>query len=173
MVNSSSILATLCGLALGGVIACGGMTQRKAQPTAGAAPASEDATMAARPGDPRLDEILARDTEIRTMRGELGLSTDPALSERNAWRAVPLSRAIETCSGPTTDSPKCEDVCNLADHICENADAICRIADDLTGNEWAEDKCSSAKVSCKDGKERCCACRPGYEVKTGTTTPAL
>jgi hypothetical protein len=169
-VNSTSLLATLCGLALGSVIACGGMAQRKAQPTASSpAPGAED--MAARPGDPRLDEILARDTEIRTMRGELGLPTDPALSERNAWKAVPLSRAIETCTDPPDTGPKCDDVCNLADHICENADEICRIAGELPGNEWAEDKCSSAKVSCKDGKQRRCDCTPGYEVKTGTSAP--
>ena len=109
--------------------------------------------------DPRLDEILERDNEIREFRRELGLQGDPSRSDREVWMVRPLSKARAVC--PThayPQTPKCKDVCNLADHICENADAICDLADELKSNQWARDKCASAKASCKDGKKRCCDC---------------
>jgi hypothetical protein len=119
-----------------------------------------------------LEEIQVRDTEIRAFRRDLGLSTDPSVSERNQWRIIHLSKAIEFC--PEYAEPKtakCQDMCSLADHICENAEEICRIADDLAGNSWAEDKCSSAKVSCKDGKKACCDCN-GDEPEAEPAPPA-
>ena len=56
---------------------------------------------------------------------------------------------------PTT----CDDVCSLADAICDNAEAICTIADELgKDDDFAQDKCTSAKASCREAKQKCCGC---------------
>ncbi len=157
---TSAFLAIATAALLG---SCGGMAPKKAQPTmAGAAPGttSEEALPGAPAdsSDPRLREILDRDTEIRSWRRDLGLATDPTVEEREEWAKLPLARAQEVCTAPEPASSRCQDMCTLADHICENADEICRIAGDLEGNAWADDKCAAAKSSCKDGKQRCCDC---------------
>lgn len=56
---------------------------------------------------------------------------------------------------PTT----CNDVCSLSDNICDNAEQICKLADELgPGDDYAQQKCTSAKASCKEAAQRCCAC---------------
>lgn len=150
------------------VAACAGTATRQSKPVmTGAAPGPDAAGMAAESAaepqpmihDPRLDEIRDRDNEIREFRREIGLRGDPSASDSEIWMVRPLSKALDVCpvhAYPQT--PKCKDVCNLADHICENADAICDLAGELDGNSWAQGKCASAKASCKDGKKRCCDC---------------
>jgi hypothetical protein len=63
------------------------------------------------------------------------------------------------CSEGHKVPPSCDDVCNLADAICDNAEAICTIAGELgKDDDFAQDKCSSAKGSCREAKQKCCGC---------------
>lgn len=157
------------GIAAGAlaVAACAGSAARQSRPVTTGAPGPDaaattaDSAAEAQPMvyDPRLDEIRDRDAEIREFRRELGLKGDPSATDSEVWMVRPLSKALDVCPVDAyPQTPKCKDVCNLADHICENADAICDLAGDLTRNQWAQDKCASAKASCKDGKKRCCDC---------------
>ena len=59
---------------------------------------------------------------------------------------------------PAEPTNTCNDVCTIAENICENAAAICRISDELENDRWADEKCASAKASCKEAKETCCGC---------------
>lgn len=53
---------------------------------------------------------------------------------------------------------QCGDVCELAGAICVNATSICRIAHDLKDEQWANQKCNSATMSCTRADNRCCQC---------------
>lgn len=99
-------------------------------------------------------EIVAMMTEIRGWRVELKLGlepTDRVLGSVDSARNVcPVFEVVD----------ECRDICTLADHICENADKICGLAEgELLGDQWAQDKCSSAKASCKEGRKQCCGCQ--------------
>ncbi len=146
-----AVTATLCGMATGlAIAACAKSTPTQVEPRQ---PRPVVTPIA-------LDEIQIRYTEIRDWRRELGLPTDPPLAERNQARMIPFD-VLKQPLCPEYPEPRtsnCQDMCSLADHICENAEEICRIAGDLHGNSWAEEKCSSAKASCKEGKKACCSC---------------
>jgi len=162
--KSAVIFLQGCAAVALAVAACAGTASRKPSvPVTTAAPGPDGGGMTAEAGpsvyDPRLDEIVERDKEIRDFRRELDLDSDPSRTDQELWMVRPLSKAIEVCPiDEYPQTPKCQDVCTLADHICENADAICDLAEDLKDNDWAQRKCASAKASCKDGKKRCCTC---------------
>jgi hypothetical protein len=100
--------------------------------------------------------------QIRDWRVESGMATEPEPIER-AFQAKAVHSLRQCGIGAAAEEPRgtCADVCNLKDAICDNADSICRIADELDGDDWAADKCKSAKSSCKEATERCCACTGG------------
>jgi hypothetical protein len=104
-------------------------------------------------------EITALWTQIRDWRREAGMDVEPPSAAVNqaermdvgTARRAPICRAY-------TPTPACDDVCGLADAICDNATNICDLAAGMPGDVWAEDKCNSAKASCREAKERCCSC---------------
>ena len=104
-------------------------------------------------------EITALWTQIRDWRREAHMDVEPAPSTVMATRQMSVKkvRSARPC-GPQPATPACGDVCGLADAICDNAESICGIASELPGDDWAADKCDSAKASCREAKERCCAC---------------
>lgn len=164
-------IGTALTVALGAIyLGCSGQSKT----TQVAAPQAPDAAVIA--GNPYQGEIIEMLGEIRRWRGELNLTLEP--TER-VFGTVESAKNV--CPITETVVEECRDICTLADHICENADNICRIADgELRGDDWAKDKCSSAKASCKEARKECCGCEDDAAkaaldaggAPTGTT-PAL
>jgi len=120
------------------------------------APASSEYYVQA---DIRKAEILDLWNQIRQWRvEELGLAANPnQMLVANVYRSS-IQRLRICPNQPEPRTPVCTDVCTIKDAICDNAEDICRIASELPNDPWARDKCNSAKASCKEARERCCAC---------------
>lgn len=102
-------------------------------------------------------EITALWTQIRDWRREAGMDVEPPASMVLQMRGKSPEKIRRVC--PTAPPPAgCDDVCSLADAICDNAESICGIAAELGGDPWADEKCDSAKASCREAKQRCCDC---------------
>lgn len=110
--------------------------------------------------DAKHQEIAALWTQIRQWRKEGHMARlEPTSAQKLLMRYKSSTQAAGVCpDDPRPKTPKCQDVCSLANAICENAGRICRIADDLGNDPWARDKCNSAKASCREAKKRCCKC---------------
>jgi len=105
------------------------------------------------------NEITALWTQIRDWRREAHMGLEPTRQDvfQLQNRSVPEARQVcpESHEVPAT----CNDICDLSTAICDNAETICKIADELgKGDEYAQDKCASAKASCREAKQRCCRC---------------
>jgi hypothetical protein len=109
------------------------------------------------PDDSRPQEILALWGQIREWRVEMGWGAEPHPSTMIQMRKQTVKQAQSVCPDGHQVPKTCNDVCSVADAICDNAESICRIADDLA-TAWAQDKCTSAKASCREAKQRCCSC---------------
>jgi hypothetical protein len=133
--RSAAGVAILVAIALG--LACGGRQTPKE--------------------DPRPQEILALWGQIRQWRVEKGWGAEPHPSTLMQTTKQTVKQAENVCPDGHQVPKTCDDVCNLADAICDNAESICRIADDL-GTAWAQEKCTSAKASCREAKQNCCGC---------------
>jgi hypothetical protein len=104
------------------------------------------------------DEITALSTQIRDWRREAGLPVDPRHEDVIASPKT-VDQAKHVCPESHAVPPTCDNVCSLADAICDNAEQICILADELgKEDKWAQDKCASAKTSCRDAKKLCCKC---------------
>jgi hypothetical protein len=102
------------------------------------------------------DEITALSMQIRDWRREAGLPVDPRPQDM-PQTPKDVEQAKRVCPDSHPVPPSCSDVCSLADAICDNAEQICILADELgKDDKWAQDKCASAKVSCRDAKKKCC-----------------
>jgi len=121
----------------------------------------------ARPLDPmpgwqqaqaKRNEITALWTQIRDWRRAGRMEVEPEPAAVVAMHAQSVGAAAAVCPDGHEPSPTCSDVCELGDAICDNAESICAIAADLGNDPWAKEKCDSAKASCREAKERCCAC---------------
>ena len=109
--------------------------------------------------DKRKEEILDLWMQIRTWRvDELGLPANPHRTELSAVYRSSIRRLRVCPKQPKPKTPKCTDVCTIKEAICDNAADICRIAGELPSDGWARDKCTSAKASCKEARQRCCGC---------------
>jgi hypothetical protein len=119
---------------------------------AGSAPPSSYTTR-----DIRRNEVLMLDMKIMDYRRELGLNPRPPV-----WLVAQLARAPVVSPPPEGSADEvCHGVCELAEYICRAQEDICRIAGELgPDDDWARDKCSSAKASCSEAKKRCEECRP-------------
>lgn len=106
----------------------------------------------------KMTEITTLWAQIRDWRRVAHMDLDPTAADVFQWRGRPVSEA-RVCPDGHTVPTTCSDICNLADAICDNADAICGIADELgKADRDAQDKCTSAKASCREAKQRCCNC---------------
>ena len=110
-----------------------------------------------RPDPAKSQEILALWGQIRQWRVEGGMGAEPHSSTMMQMTKQTVKQAGAACPEGHNVPTSCNDVCNLADAICDNAERICIIADDLD-TAWAADKCTSAKASCREAKQRCCKC---------------
>jgi hypothetical protein len=109
------------------------------------------------PQDGRRNEITALSIQIREWRREAGLPVDPRHEDVIQSAPISLKQAAAVCPVGHPVPATCSEVCSLADAICDNAEQICILAGEL-GDQWSRDKCNSAKASCRDAKQRCCAC---------------
>lgn len=108
------------------------------------------------PRDSKHDEILLYDQDIRRWRTELKLSLNPDEHKIRMFHHQPVQKPPEPVANI---GEVCLDVCDLATRICEAQEHICKIAGELgPEDEWAAQKCDSAKASCKEAKDRCTDC---------------
>jgi hypothetical protein len=115
----------------------------------------------------RKKEIQDYWIQIRDWRVDHGWSAEPVIRVPGA--SVREIRRCKAPRAPSTDT--CQDICTLKDAICDNAQSICRIAGELEGDAWADEKCKSAKASCKEATEKCCQCTDAEQ--SSATPPAL
>jgi len=106
----------------------------------------------------KLNEITTLWAQIRNWRREAHMELDPAPLTMSQWRGRTVPEAARVCSEPIQVPPRCDDVCSLGDAICDNAERICTLADELGNDHLAQEKCTSAKASCREAKQRCCSC---------------
>lgn len=133
----------IAGIALGAtiasVVACGGVPSVK--------------------GFDKRNEISNLWTQIRGWRHEAKMDLDPSTQLMQVLRGKSVGDAKMVCKANQTESPACSDICSIADAICDNAERICELADDLgKGDSFGQEKCTSAKASCREAKQRCCGC---------------
>lgn len=104
-------------------------------------------------------EIIALWTQIRSWRQEANMELDPAPQTVFEMRKQTVQNAERVCPDGHVVPTTCNEVCNLADAICDNAERICDIAAELgPGDKLGQEKCESAKASCREAKQRCCRC---------------
>jgi hypothetical protein len=112
------------------------------------------------PAPPRpelITQITILWSQIRDWRLEAGMKVDPAPESLLGVRGRSVKEAAKVCPDTHPITKTCDDICSLADAICDNAEAICDIADKLGRDDHqAQEKCTSAKASCKEAKQRCC-----------------
>jgi hypothetical protein len=162
----SASYAPLLGLLAGGLVAavvaaCAQALAPARHRQAAAATEPEAAVAGAAAGDPRRYEIMELWGQIRTWRKDSGWAVEPAIPLNHPFILHKTVKDIRVCPSdpePDPDDAICQDTCRLKDAICDNADSICRIAGDLDGDAWADEKCQSAKASCKEATEKCCEC---------------
>lgn len=152
-----ALILALALAAGGAVAACamGGAAKRETvqAPMTDAAP-----PLSGRPDDLRA-QIRELDEKILAEMGAAQLETpDEAMAA--SMSSTPMAEVRAVCEH--TPSDRCEDVCRLSTSICDSASSICTLADQLPGDAWAAERCSSAKASCRRATERCCAgeCAP-------------
>ena len=110
-------------------------------------------------GVDKRQEILNLWTQIRQWRHEHSWDLEPPSSLIQYTRNQTVRDARNVCPDGTRVPTTCGDVCTLGDDICDNAERICTLADELgKDDQFAQEKCTSAKASCREGKQRCCDC---------------
>jgi hypothetical protein len=105
------------------------------------------------------NDISSLMAQIGVWRREAGLNINPSPQDviqiQRGGSSVQQLKAV--CPDGHTVNESCADVCTLADHICDNAESICNIAAELGEQDtWAQEKCASAKASCREAKKKCC-----------------
>jgi hypothetical protein len=106
----------------------------------------------------KLNEITTLWAQIRGWRREAHMDLDPEPGTMHQWSGRTVPEAARVCQEPARPPQRCEDVCSIGDAICDNAERICTLADELGNDQLAQDKCTSAKASCREAKQRCCSC---------------
>ena len=106
------------------------------------------------------NEVLLLSQEIRQFRHEAGMDLEPSPGDILQSIKKPRNEIRAVCPNGH-DAPKaCHDVCNLSEDICDNMERICDLADQLgKSDDFAQQKCASAKASCRESKQRCCGCK--------------
>lgn len=103
--------------------------------------------------------IIGLWTQIREYRRLAHMDLDSSPVTQNAIRFKNVKDAERVCVDNHKVTKTCEDVCGLSDAICDNAESICNIADELgKDDDFAQGKCTDAKASCREAKQKCCGC---------------
>jgi len=154
MVALAALVAAGCAL-FAGALACGG-SRPKAAASAPSSPAAQSTE------DPRaqieaLDRDIASDmTKAHLPQPAIAACSGPACAAAmSAPFATPMTTDLQCHPAQT---PRCTDLCTLSTSICNNQQKICDLAKQLPGDDWAANKCESARASCKASNESCCTC---------------
>lgn len=143
-------IAACCAVA----IACGG-----ARPMTTAAPPS---AAEGRARDPRAEiEALDRQIADEMARAQLAQPAIAACSGPACAQAMSRPFAVPAADDPScrpAATDRCTTACTLATSICDNQHKICELARQLEGDDWAANKCESARQSCKAAHDSCCSC---------------
>jgi hypothetical protein len=147
----------LAGVALAAlVIACAGHGTAMVERAPGPAPLPPD------PRTAKMTEIMTLWGQIRDWRHDAHMTLEPSPTLQFQWKDRSFRDIKRVCPDGHEVPKTCSDVCSLSDDICENAELICRIADELGKSDVpAQEKCTSAKASCRESKQRCCDCTGG------------
>ncbi|MGE0549424.1 MAG: hypothetical protein AB7O24_31285 [Kofleriaceae bacterium] len=114
-------------------------------------------------------EITNLWTQIRAWRREAKMELDPPPGLLSQVGSKPVREAARVCPDGHPVPKSCDDICSIGDAICDNAEAICGIADELgKDDDFAQQKCASAKASCREAKQRCCDCSEADPPAGGT-----
>jgi len=151
----TAALAAACAIAL----ACAGAAPARSSLPASPAGASREQPL---PGDPRA-EITELDRQITAelTRAEVTAPPVASCSGDTCTSALAAPFATPTAEDPAchpAPSDHCSDICKLSTSICHNQDRICELARSLPGDDWAANKCTSARTSCQTAHQRCCGC---------------
>jgi len=106
----------------------------------------------------KLNEITTLWAQIRGWRHEAHMDLDPEPGTMHQWSGRSVPEAARVCSQSVRQPKRCDDICSIGEAICDNAERICTLADELGNDQLAQDKCTSAKASCREAKQRCCTC---------------
>ena len=125
-------------------------------------------------GPRKQNEIQALWTQIRDWRVEADMEVEPAPSTLMEVKFNSVKQVQQICPENHAVPQACSDVCSLADAICDNAEQICILAAELGAQDtWAQDKCTSAKGSCREAKKKCCGkCTAAQKPTTPATPPS-
>lgn len=156
-----ALLVAVLGAACAVAIACGGSRPRSVT----AAPAAGASAVEGGPhgeGGPR-GEIDRLDREIAGEMQKAHVPQPPTAACSGAGCAAAMSTPFVTptttdlqCRPATSD--RCTEACALSTSICRNQQRICDLAGQLPGDDWAANKCESARASCKAAHDSCCSC---------------
>jgi len=156
-----SAVRRLLGVALGACCAVAsacGASAPKASRAAPAVPAVEDVGG----GDPHV-QIDALDRQIADEMARAHVPPPATATCTGASCATAMSQPFAT---PMATDPECHpaktetctSACTLSTSICSNQQKICDLATQLVGDDWAANKCESAKASCRAAHDSCCSC---------------
>jgi hypothetical protein len=116
------------------------------------------------------NEISALWTQIRGWRRDAAMDLDPAMQMMSYVRGKSVREGVKPCLAAKPRA--CDDVCGLGDAICDNAEAICNLAAELgKDDDFAQEKCASAKASCVEAQQRCCDCSTSPPAPAPETAP--
>ena len=106
-------------------------------------------------------EISRLSAEIRDLRLQGGLEAEPLVSEATEVESMSVEEIQSSADHAEPKSQVCIATCTIETSICKNAQSICRLADNIPDNQWAAEKCSSGKASCKEATQQCADCVAG------------
>jgi hypothetical protein len=151
-----AVTAVLGACCIVGLACAGGRSKAAAPPTA------QDAHAGA--GQPAAHEqIEALDRQISDELARAQVT--PPLAATCAGPACAVAMTQPFATPVTTDaachparSERCGDACTLSTSICGNQQKICDLARQLEGDDWAANKCATARASCQAAHDNCCSC---------------
>jgi hypothetical protein len=113
-------------------------------------------------------QIDALDRQITDELSRAHITPPPAESCTGAACSAAMSQPFATPAPVSPNAPDatchpavsdhCQQTCTLSTSICANQDKICDLARQLAGDDWAANKCASARSSCQAAHETCCTC---------------
>ena len=154
---TAGCVALLAASVLAG-LACGGSRPKAAaSPPSPASPAATEAREEPRAQIEALDREIAGDmAKANVAQPAIALCKGPACAAAMSEPFAKRTTIDMVCH--TAQTPRCTDVCTLSTSICNNQQKICDLAKQLPGDDWAANKCESARASCKASNESCCTC---------------
>ncbi|HSR97761.1 MAG TPA: hypothetical protein VLM79_11960 [Kofleriaceae bacterium] len=152
---AAGCVALLAVALLAVALACGGSRPKAA--ASAPAPAAAETREEPRAQIEALEREIAGDmARANVAQPAIAPCTGPACA---AAMSTPFATptTIDAVCHPA-QSQRCKDVCTLSTSICNNQQKICDLARQLVGDDWAANKCESARGSCKAANESCCTC---------------